>query len=170
MAAIVIKDARVAGVEKLVSIVVENVTIETVGDVVEPGRDGQRIDLEGTYLLPGFIDVHNHGAVGVDVNTANADDLLKVGAFLARNGVTAWMPTLVPDSDENYRRAIAAIDELMVRQTGMAVAQAVGVHYEGVFASEKMCGALRPEYFRSGQWSVAGGQWLAAQKILTTDH
>ena len=158
MAAIVIKNARVAGVEKLVSIVVENVTIETVGDVVEPGRDGQRIDLEGTYLLPGFIDVHNHGAVGVDVNTANADDLLEVGAFLAKNGVTAWMPTLVPDSDENCGRAIAAIDELMARQTGMAVAQAVGVHYEGVFASEKMCGALRPEYFRNGQWSVAGGQ------------
>ncbi len=116
------------------------------------------LDLDGASMFPGFIDIHNHGAVGVDVNTANADDLLEVGAFLAKNGVTAWMPTLVPDSDENYGRAIAAIDELMARQTGMAVAQAVGVHYEGVFASEKMCGALRPEYFRSGQWSVAGGQ------------
>ena len=107
------------------------------------------LDLDGASMFPGFVDVHNHGAVGVDVNTANGDDLLEVGAFLAKNGVTAWMPTLVPDSDENYRRAIAAIDELMVRQTGVAVAQAVGVHYEGVFASEKMCGALRPEYFKT---------------------
>ena len=108
-------------------------------------------DLGGTLVLPGFVDVHNHGAAGVDVNTAAADDLLKVGAFLARNGVTAWMPTLVPDSDENYQRAIDAIDDLVERQTGLAVAQAVGVHYEGVFANEKMCGALRPEFFRSGR-------------------
>jgi N-acetylglucosamine-6-phosphate deacetylase len=99
-------------------------------------------------LVPGFIDVHNHGAVGHDVNTATAEELLEVAAFLARHGVTAWMPTLVPDSDENYRRAIGEIDRLMQLQLGQPVAQAVGVHYEGVFAAEKMCGALRPEYFK----------------------
>lgn len=107
------------------------------------------LDLDGASMFPGFVDIHNHGAVGVDVNTANADDLLEVGAFLAKNGVTAWMPTLVPDSDENYGRAIGAIDEVMERQIEMPVAQAVGVHYEGVFANEKMCGALRPQYFKS---------------------
>ena len=99
-------------------------------------------------LLPGFIDIHTHGAVGVDVNNADADDLLKVAAFLADNGVTAWLPTLVPDSDDNYRRAIDAIDLLMELQKERPVAQAVGVHYEGVFANEHMCGALRPRYFK----------------------
>ena len=98
--------------------------------------------------VPGFIDVHIHGAVGVDVNTADADGLLEVARFLARNGVTAWVPTLVPDSDENYRRVIDAIDGLMAMQNGEPVAQALGVHYEGVFANEKMCGALRPEFFK----------------------
>ena len=117
--------------------------------------DSQFCDIR---VVPGFIDVHNHGAVGVDVNTADINGLLKIATFLAKQGVTAWMPTLVPDGDENYRRIIDAVDELMVRQVGLPVAQAVGVHYEGVFANEKMCGALRPEYFRSGQWSVAGGQ------------
>jgi len=106
---------------------------------------------EGLAVYSGYIDVHNHGAVGVDVNEADVDGLLKVAAFLARNGVTAWMPTLVPDSDDNYRRIIDSIDELMVRQVGLPVAQAVGVHYEGVFANEKMCGALRPEYFKNGR-------------------
>ena len=66
-----------------------------------------------------------------------------MAAFLARNGVTAWVPTLVPDSDENYRRIIDEIDRLMEFQEGKSVAQAVGVHYEGVFANEAMCGALR---------------------------
>jgi len=106
-------------------------------------------DFDGVLIFAGSIDIHNHGAVGVDVNEADANGLLRVAEFLARNGVTAWMPTLVPDSDENYRRAIAAIDELMSGQIDKPVAQAVGVHYEGVFASEKMCGALRPEFFKS---------------------
>jgi len=114
-------------------------------------EDDTVIDLNTCRILPGFIDVHNHGAVGVDVNSGGVEGLLKVADFLARNGVTAWLPTLVPDSDENYRRAIHAVDELMVRQAGLPVAQAVGVHYEGVFANESMCGALRPQYFKSGR-------------------
>jgi len=62
--------------------------------------------------------------------------------------VTAWVPTLVPDSDENYARVIGEIDRLMEIQDEMPIAQAVGVHYEGVFANEKMCGALRPQFFK----------------------
>jgi len=106
------------------------------------------LDFEGLQILPGFIDVHNHGAVGVDVNEADAEGLLEIGRFLARHGVTAWMPTLVPDSDANYRRVISEIERLMLLQKDQNAAQAVGVHYEGVFANEKMCGALRPEYFK----------------------
>ena len=108
------------------------------------------------HVIPGFIDIHIHGAIGHDVNASTADELLKVAEFLARNGVTAWLPTLVPDSDENYERIIGEIDRLMDLQEGKPVAQAVGLHYEGVFANEAMCGALRPEYFKKGsQQSVA---------------
>lgn len=109
--------------------------------------DGE-IELGGCTIFAGFVDVHNHGAVGVDVNGADAEGLLKVAEYLATCGVTSWMPTLVPDSDENYRRVIGEIDRLMELQAGKPVAQAVGVHYEGVFANEKMCGALRPEFFK----------------------
>lgn len=126
----------------------------------EPGVNEvvSEFDLEGVTVFAGFVDVHNHGAVGVDVNSADAEGLMKVGAYLATRGVTSWMPTLVPDSDENYRRVIREIDRLMEMQAGEPVAQAVGVHYEGVFANEKMCGALRPEFFKSGQLVVGGWQ------------
>ncbi|MGB7200788.1 MAG: N-acetylglucosamine-6-phosphate deacetylase [Pyrinomonadaceae bacterium] len=124
------------------------------GVIVSIESDESKTDLpkqafDKLTLVPGFIDVHCHGAVGVDANTADAAGLLKVAEFLAKNGVTAWMPTLVPDSDEDYNRAIDAIDELMELQGGKPVAQAVGVHYEGVFASEAMCGALRSQYFKT---------------------
>ena len=102
----------------------------------------------GLTAFPGFVDIHIHGAVGVDVNEGDVGSMLKIAAFLATNGVTSWVPTLVPDSDENYQRVINEIEQLIAKQAGMPVAQAVGVHYEGVFANEKMCGALRPEYFR----------------------
>ena len=105
-------------------------------------------DAGGGMLFPGFVDVHCHGAVGVDVNAADADGLITVGEFLAKSGVTAWLPTLVPDSDENYERVIGEIERVMAMQAEMPIAQIAGVHYEGVFANEKMCGALRPEFFK----------------------
>lgn len=115
-------------------------------------------DCRGLTAVAGFIDLHNHGACGIDVNSAGCDALLTLGAFLAERGVTAWMPTLVPDSDENYRRTINSMGELMAAQRDKPVAQAVGVHYEGVFANEAMCGALRPQYFKSALLSASGGQ------------
>ena len=129
-------------------ILIRNNQIIEISDDVQTAS-AQTLDLNGLRLFAGFIDIHIHGAVGVDVNAATADDLREVAKFLARNGITAWLPTLVPDSLENYRKSIKAIDELMKIQATLPIAQAVGVHYEGVFANEKMCGALRPEFFKS---------------------
>ena len=83
------------------------------------------LDLQSNLWTPGFIDVHIHGAVGVDVNAAGLDGLLELAGFVARNGVTAWMPTLVPDSDENYARVIGIIDELMRVQESERLSQRI---------------------------------------------
>jgi N-acetylglucosamine-6-phosphate deacetylase len=130
---------------------IENGKISAVGDALRDRAttQAQVINLNGFLLLAGFIDVHNHGAVGVDVNEADADALLAVGKFLAENGVTAWTPTFVPDAGENYQKVISAIDEVMKIQADLPIAQIVGVHYEGVFANAQMCGALRPEFFKT---------------------
>ena len=139
-----IEDVRIsssAGLDAAVTVVFDGGIIASV--VQKDAADGS-----GLRLAAGYIDVHNHGAVGIDVNEADTDGLIEIASFLARHGVTAWLPTLVPDSDENYRRVINAIDLLMEIQSDMPIAQAVGVHYEGVFANEKMCGALRPEFFK----------------------
>ena len=76
-----------------------------------PSSDADSVlDLDGATLFPGFIDLHIHGAVGVEMMDASADDLCRVSKFLARNGVTAWLPTLVPAADEQYQQAIRAIE------------------------------------------------------------
>jgi N-acetylglucosamine-6-phosphate deacetylase len=102
------------------------------------------IDLDGLTVYPGFIDVHNHGAVDVDTMEASAADLDRVSRFLATQGVTGWLPTLVPGPAEDYSRAVAAIND-----TSLAGARILGVHYEGPFVNSHQCGALRSQFFRS---------------------
>lgn len=93
---------------------------------------------------------------------ASADDLCRVSEFLAQKGVTAWLPTLVPASDEQYDQSIRAI-ELAVAQTSVCgefdeadhrlksvpLARVLGVHYEGPFVNSEQCGALHREHFRT---------------------
>src|SRR5882757_6585093 len=78
-----------------------------IASIVEPGVGTQTAehDLSGITLFPGFIDVHIHGAVGVDAMEAKPEDLKRVSRFLATQGVTGWLPTLVPGPSEQYESA-----------------------------------------------------------------
>ncbi|MDX6559533.1 MAG: N-acetylglucosamine-6-phosphate deacetylase [Blastocatellia bacterium] len=121
------------------------------------------LDLNGLTLFPGFIDIHIHGAAGVDTMAANVDDLRRVAEFLARHGVTAWVPTLVPASDEEYERSISVIEQAVAQTSvcdfldaaanhglkSVPLARVLGVHYEGPFVNSEQCGALHREYFRT---------------------
>ena len=104
------------------------------------------IDLDGLTVYPGFIDIHNHGAVGVDTMEASAADLNRVSQFLATRGVTGWLPTLVPAPAADYARAIKSISEATNQTVG---ARILGVHYEGPFVNSVQCGALHVQFFRS---------------------
>jgi N-acetylglucosamine-6-phosphate deacetylase len=110
---------------------------------LETGKTDEEIDLAGTTLLPGFIDVHIHGAAGVDVMEATTDGLRSVSEYLASQGVTSWLPTFVPASDAQYASAVEVISSVPV-----SGARVVGVHYEGPFVNTKQCGALHTEYFK----------------------
>jgi len=119
------------------------------GESVPPDEDGS-IDLTGLTLFPGFIDIHIHGAVGVDTMEARTQDLFQMGEFLARQGVTAWLPTLVPAPVEHYQNAIRVITECLNHQRDHGSgAQVLGVHYEGPFVNSEQCGALHREHFRT---------------------
>ena len=145
-----LKNARVVlenEIRENCGVLMENGVITEISDDAE--NADETFDLENAFLFPGFIDIHNHGAIGFDVNSCSSEELSEIGKFLLSNGVTAWIPTLVPDSDENYRRIISAIDDVSKIQDGRPQSQILGVHYEGVFANEKMCGALRPEFFKT---------------------
>lgn len=160
---LLLRGARVvtpAGVLEGAGVLVEGGRIAAIHrDVGGAGRGGGGagggvgaavLDLAGLTLYPGFVDVHIHGAVGIDALEASAEDLHGVARFLAGRGVTAWLPTLVPAPPEDYARAVGAVAQLMREQDEREpAARAVGVHYEGPFVNERQCGALRTAYFRT---------------------
>lgn len=141
----VLKNARVVLPDREVEadVLVADGRVAAIGDALD---GAEQIDLAGTTLLPGFIDVHIHGAVGVDVMEATADGLREVSVYLASQGVTSWLPTLVPGSDENYASVAAVVAECLHDREG---ARVLGLHYEGPFVNTAQCGALHTEYFKT---------------------
>lgn len=118
----------------------------------QSSSNADTIALDGLTLFPGFIDVHIHGAVGVDTMDANVEQLTKLSEFLLTQGVTGWLPTLVPGSHETYTGAVTSVDQLMIDQADPAAAvgaRVLGIHYEGPFVNDAQCGALHTEYFKT---------------------
>ena len=97
----------------------------------------------GKKIVPGFIDVHTHGAVGVDVNAATAEDYEKICRFAAGNGTTSWLCSVLTDTKEQTCRCI---DEFKKhQQMEQKGANLLGIHLEGPFLSSEYKGAM-PEY------------------------
>lgn len=105
----------------------------------EPGRVNRRIDAGGKPLLPGFIDVHVHGAMGHEVMDASPDGLREMARYYARHGVTAFLATTWTASRESILAALEAIDEVSGRIPGGATL--MGVHLEGPYLNPAKCGA-----------------------------
>jgi len=165
-----LRNARIILPEQVLesgSLLIEDGRIaRVIEDATAPSLNADSVvALNGATLFPGFVDIHIHGAVGVDVNSASVSDLRRVSELLASKGVTAWLPTLVPAKDEQYKRAIAAIEEAVAqtsvcdssvhldddnhRLKSVPRARVLGIHYEGPFVNSEQCGALNREHFRT---------------------
>ena len=164
---ILLRNARIIGHDRTTeqgSVLIESGRIARVFDSESrhlPEADAV-VDLEGHTLFPGFIDVHIHGAVGVDTMEAGEDGLARVAEFLMSKGVTAWLPTLVPAAGEQYEEAVNAIEQAVAQTSvcddpaardhglmSVPLARVLGVHYEGPFVNSEQCGALHREHFRT---------------------
>lgn len=108
-----------------------------------PREDGVVFDAEGLKLVPGFIDTHTHGAVGVDVNGATAEDLEKISCFMASKGTTSWQCSILTDTQEQTEWCIGEFKRHeKMEQKG---ADLVGIHLEGPFLAKEYKGAM-PEH------------------------
>ena len=109
---------------------------------------GTVFDAAGRRIVPGFIDIHTHGAVGVDVNGASAEDLEKIGKFFAKNGTTSWLASILTDTEEQTSRAISQCIEYQA-SAGKG-AQLLGIHLEGPFLASEFKGAMPEHLLKKG--------------------
>jgi N-acetylglucosamine-6-phosphate deacetylase len=97
------------------------------------------IDGRGMNLLPGFIDLHTHGAMGHEAMDASPDGLREMAKFYAQHGVTSFLPTTWTAS----RTAILKVLETVGKMAGPVKdgAAILGVHLEGPYLNKTKCGA-----------------------------
>lgn len=105
--------------------------------------DGELVEASGKKIVPGFIDIHTHGGVGVDVNAANADELEKIGEFFAKNGTTSWLCSVLTDTEEQTLWCIDQFNEYKKKKRKGS--DLVGIHLEGPFLAKEYKGAM-PEF------------------------
>ena len=116
--------------------------IEECGVLSSEGYD-RVIDCEGKKAVPGFIDVHTHGAAGIDVNAATAEGLETIARFFASQGTTSCLVSILTDTPE---QTLWCIDEYNKWKTlEHKGAEIIGIHLEGPFLASEYKGAM-PEH------------------------
>lgn len=125
------------GVFENTSLHLENGVIAAFGE--EP--QGEIFDAQGLYILPGMIDTHIHGYVGVEF-ACESGSFEKAQAVLAADGVTGFAATVrcMPLEEMLVCEANAAV-QMNVPSVGSRV---LGIHSEGPFVSFERTGAMRP--------------------------
>ena len=105
-------------------------------------------DLENAFVIPGLIDIHNHGNSGHDFTDGDAEGLETIARYLASNGVTSFAPASMTLPEEQlakaYRNASA-----FVRRAPDGCSVLRGIHMEGPFFSEKKKGAQNGAYLKN---------------------
>ncbi len=128
-----VTNARIG--EKLYTI---EMTDGVISDVREERARGD-IDAQGRRVIPGLVDVHAHGCIGMD---ALDGDFEPMCAFLAKNGTTTWLPTtMTMDAD--------TLEEVTGKKTDFPGTRIAGFHLEGPYISPKYKGAQNEDYIKA---------------------
>jgi N-acetylglucosamine-6-phosphate deacetylase len=138
MSSLIVRNGRIlAGQTILTEAFIEMARGASPPSVPPMGTADEEIDLDGGWLLPGFIDTQVNGGGGVLFNDEpTAQGIAAIGAAHARYGTTAFLPTLISDEPEVIAAALDAADAAI--EAG--VPGVVGVHIEGPFINPKRKG------------------------------
>ena len=108
------------------------------------------MDFGELRVVPGFIDVHTHGAYGFDTNDAEEEGLRNWAQNIVSEGVTGFLPTTITQSEEVLTKALKNVAKVAREQKAdrdsVPGAEILGIHLEGTYLSQKYKGA-QPEEF-----------------------
>ncbi|HJB91218.1 MAG TPA: N-acetylglucosamine-6-phosphate deacetylase [Candidatus Eisenbergiella merdigallinarum] len=94
-------------------------------------------------IVPGFIDVHTHGAYGFDTNDGEPEGLRDWMRRIPEEGVTGILPTTVTQMPDVLSKAMANVARVV--EEGYEGAEILGIHFEGPYLDMEYKGAQPPE-------------------------
>ena len=127
----------------------------------EVGPGETRHDLRGHFVVPGFIDVHVHGVLGVDVMDDGAA-VRTVARHLPQFGVTAFCPTSVACSPEALASFLAAVGEARMDREPDA-ARVLPAHLETGFINPDYRGAQPLDWIHPWDEIKTSGVFISSQ-------
>ena len=101
-------------------------------------------DYGNLRILPGFIDIHCHGAYGFDTNDADPEGLRKWTKGIVDEGVTSFLATTLTQSEEVLTNAVSNVAKVV--EEGYEGAEILGIHFEGPYLNKAHKGAQPEEY------------------------
>jgi len=107
------------------------------------GAKDADVDYGNQRIVPGFLDIHTHGAYGFDTNDANVEGLCNWLKRIPEEGVTSILPTTVTQMPEVLIRALKNVAKVV--RKGYEGAEILGIHFEGPYLDRKYKGAQPTE-------------------------
>ena len=95
-------------------------------------------------IVPGFMDIHCHGAYEFDTHDANEDGLRYWAEHIVSEGVTSFLATTITQSVEVLTNAVTNVANVM--ESGYDGAEILGIHFEGPYLDMKYKGAQPDQY------------------------
>ena len=123
------------------------------GKILDRVPQEEGIDLEGAYVIPGLVDIHNHGNSGADFSDGNYDGLVRIAKYLAKNGITSFAPASMTLPYEVLKKAFATGVRLQ-KELPEGCARIMGIQMEGPFFSEKKKGAQNGTYLKAPDFAA----------------
>ena len=164
-----IKGAQVLhqGTFKSLDVQIVKSRIIAMGEHLSIPSDAAFLDAAGLLLVPGFIDIHTHGALEIDFNHADAGQVNRVSRFFASRGVTGYLPTILTDTTQTMLRQLDVLSDPNVLAANPTIA---GIHLEGPFLCPAYKGAMPGHLLRQCDVALFRELYAASRntiKIMT---